>query len=608
MNEETNEILKLINQNIMKEFKKETIQEINMDYAYGLTISTVKCENFQGFQKLNVEFKKGINVVIGDNFEGKSSIINLIDFALGGDVGPVLSAGREIGSAKLQIVDKNKKGLLSLNLVDKSRSTTGDRSIINTLNINTDDNKIFVWRNKLGVEQRNYGHTNNKRIFISGLNAFRWSPYISFLKLKINEFTEIKKELKAKINRVENEIHSQALLANEIEEYNRQKGEYIQMKEKIVYEIRNSFYRSNEDNFDELEKQYKSNLILIEKYQQKRSEAIGGLKQYSRLRRIPYSSRLLNKNMMKLHCPLCKKKIDLKDEGVCSLCGNEGGNDSYDDVELMAHTEIAEERTDKLEKEIKKLNEKIRELQIENESIIESIKNFRNDEKIDLDKKLQNTIIKINEFETQIAKLNELLQDYQGKESVLKSNNLECLKLEEKIQSFLNAIDKLTDFKLDVYSQNLLDNWIRLWCSVFNIDLKDWKPEISDDALNVKITSLDGKKIYGLSNRNAGTEEDILTLTYQIASIQTFFEMGGKVRWNLMAIDDPLKGMDSMYAEPIIKIIKNFSEQFGFQIILTAQPDKVEMLKKCIRDANCYRIKDISTPYTTIKQEKILSY
>ena len=49
-----------------------------------MIISKVKIENFKIFQKFEIEFKEGVNILVGDNETGKSTILEAINLALSG--------------------------------------------------------------------------------------------------------------------------------------------------------------------------------------------------------------------------------------------------------------------------------------------------------------------------------------------------------------------------------------------------------------------------------------------------------------------------------------------------------------------------------------------
>ncbi|MBQ3585507.1 MAG: AAA family ATPase, partial [Synergistaceae bacterium] len=49
-----------------------------------MQINKIRLVNFRGMEDLTVEFSTGVNVIIGDNGAGKSSLLNGICVALGG--------------------------------------------------------------------------------------------------------------------------------------------------------------------------------------------------------------------------------------------------------------------------------------------------------------------------------------------------------------------------------------------------------------------------------------------------------------------------------------------------------------------------------------------
>ena len=58
-------------------------------------IKKLKLENFKRFKSLEVDFKEGINTIVGDNESGKSSIIQAIDLVAKGSRSRVETIGIE---------------------------------------------------------------------------------------------------------------------------------------------------------------------------------------------------------------------------------------------------------------------------------------------------------------------------------------------------------------------------------------------------------------------------------------------------------------------------------------------------------------------------------
>ena len=58
-------------------------------------INKIKLENFKRFNKFEVGFDSKLNLIIGENESGKSSILSAINFVLGGSRSKVESAGFE---------------------------------------------------------------------------------------------------------------------------------------------------------------------------------------------------------------------------------------------------------------------------------------------------------------------------------------------------------------------------------------------------------------------------------------------------------------------------------------------------------------------------------
>jgi predicted ATP-dependent endonuclease of OLD family len=57
------------------------------------TIQKIKLHNFKRFQDFEVEFNSDINILIGDNEAGKSSILSAIDIVLSGSRGKTETLG-----------------------------------------------------------------------------------------------------------------------------------------------------------------------------------------------------------------------------------------------------------------------------------------------------------------------------------------------------------------------------------------------------------------------------------------------------------------------------------------------------------------------------------
>ncbi|MBK9299093.1 MAG: AAA family ATPase [Bacteroidetes bacterium] len=49
-----------------------------------MRIDKIEIENFKNFEKLEVNFEKGVNLFVGSNGSGKTSILEAINIALGG--------------------------------------------------------------------------------------------------------------------------------------------------------------------------------------------------------------------------------------------------------------------------------------------------------------------------------------------------------------------------------------------------------------------------------------------------------------------------------------------------------------------------------------------
>jgi DNA repair exonuclease SbcCD ATPase subunit len=52
-----------------------------------MRIDKIKIENFKNYENLEVEFEKGINLFVGSNGSGKTSILEAINVAIGGFFG-----------------------------------------------------------------------------------------------------------------------------------------------------------------------------------------------------------------------------------------------------------------------------------------------------------------------------------------------------------------------------------------------------------------------------------------------------------------------------------------------------------------------------------------
>ena len=59
------------------------------------SIEKIKLKNFKRFKTLELEFNQEINILIGDNESGKSSILSAINLVLSGSVNKIESVGLE---------------------------------------------------------------------------------------------------------------------------------------------------------------------------------------------------------------------------------------------------------------------------------------------------------------------------------------------------------------------------------------------------------------------------------------------------------------------------------------------------------------------------------
>ena len=51
-----------------------------------MNITKLKLENFRNYDSQEIEFNKGINVIYGDNAQGKTNILEAIFFMLNGKI------------------------------------------------------------------------------------------------------------------------------------------------------------------------------------------------------------------------------------------------------------------------------------------------------------------------------------------------------------------------------------------------------------------------------------------------------------------------------------------------------------------------------------------
>ena len=59
------------------------------------SIQKIKLQNFKRFKSLAIEFAPDINILIGDNESGKSSILSAINLVLSGSKGKIENVGLE---------------------------------------------------------------------------------------------------------------------------------------------------------------------------------------------------------------------------------------------------------------------------------------------------------------------------------------------------------------------------------------------------------------------------------------------------------------------------------------------------------------------------------
>lgn len=75
----SNELLLGYNNSVMIE------REVELEYSgCSMYLKNISIENFKGIEKIDIRFQSGINLLIGDNGVGKSSILNAVIIALGG--------------------------------------------------------------------------------------------------------------------------------------------------------------------------------------------------------------------------------------------------------------------------------------------------------------------------------------------------------------------------------------------------------------------------------------------------------------------------------------------------------------------------------------------
>lgn len=74
-----------------------------------MRIDKIRIENFKNFENLEVEFEKGVNLFVGSNGSGKTSILEAINVALGGFFSlqeQKMQRGIDLSEARIEIVNK----------------------------------------------------------------------------------------------------------------------------------------------------------------------------------------------------------------------------------------------------------------------------------------------------------------------------------------------------------------------------------------------------------------------------------------------------------------------------------------------------------------------
>lgn len=469
-----------------------------------MIIEAIQLNNIKSHKNTKIKFQKGINVILGNNGSGKSTIIQAIELTLF-NINPspnerknlknFIRKGSNKGEIRLTVSKDDKKYVLILIL-----SKTGKRYSLNVYNTNDEeisDNTQFIKENLLGIND-----SENPQILFENILGSKQGlldkPFMLSKQIRKDIFDKMLKififrELQKKVDEINKTI---------TEKFITEKGTIAtSLKDRLlnfpsdlesnIKKLKNdlSDLKSKNKNLEiEILKKEKEQLLVQEK--ERKKEII-----LNNLKTIPNSI----KEKEKLYTKLLSKKTE-KEKSKEFLTENKEEYDLYSklvkELELLYKEKL---ELDKIKTKVDNINKSINKLHLEKEnlnklniSFNEEIKknnleiskeetnindgnkvlNPSNIELKAIEKKLDVSYKLLNDIEKIVWEMESLIKRFHNidEEINLEKNNLKKINLlsNEKLKELEQVVDKETNTE-----NNILDLGNRLEVSKF--DLKNKK-------------------------------------------------------------------------------------------------------------------------------------
>jgi len=388
----------------------------------------------------SVKFSEGLNIIAGEIYTGKSSILDLIDFCLGAKNPPQypeiirkgltslleMSINDDTFTIERTLFSTKNKGYIHLCKIQEIKQ---DHEMIEVSSVQRRDgesissfvlSKLDLWNVPLkesptqdstdidNMSLRDlmwFCYLNRKRV--AGADLLFESNHMKKIKLRqvfdvlFNLYSERLAKLCSEIREVEEKIHSKTQKAKILDEFANAEGipdieELEDDKEKLVEEIKTEKKRLREiDNEITGKSDIASELRgkvqgLQRKLQQTRVEKRNLEKTLQRL--IPLRGQYAE-DIRKLHflkdarriidplriskCPVCLSNIRRNAENACPLCG-EVLEDSSQDIDVAREIHTIERKLRELNNYAEELEENVRKFELEEKRLFTELKHQSN--------------------------------------------------------------------------------------------------------------------------------------------------------------------------------------------------------------------------------------
>ncbi|MGV9206417.1 MAG: AAA family ATPase, partial [Promethearchaeia archaeon] len=450
--------------NLFYEIQKSNIDLEIKDLILGLKFRKIYLKNFQSLSEMNKDFSNSLNIFVGGNRTGKSSLINALAFSIGADISDKLSHSRSNGKVKSSFFANNEVGKLEYNITKDRFKYEGNEEMINTLKNRNREHEILVWKHKTD-KTTNFFYKKNKVETLSSMETKKWNTIIdNFFAKRKQELEEKLKELNEDIDELESDSLSIKLIDEEIKDLEKELKEKKEEKEAIITELKTSFSMKEKDgkvDLEELREKIQSNKSKIDTYNTKKEELEVKLNEFKRLSNITPTDFYVNEKLTSkpIRCPMCDEKLE-RETDQCPVCGTEKEVEPPSNIELRALRECAVNRKGKIESKINDFEQKISKLERENKKYQEIINDRTINNNIDdLENQLEELINIIAEKKNKKKKLMEKKEKIEVRKDKINEKKREREQLQEKKERLEKAELKLINFDKDEFAVELKRKW-----------------------------------------------------------------------------------------------------------------------------------------------------